>query len=347
MPRERKGTGILLSAFHVLSVRAANGFAHEPLQSLQQAMLGVSVSPSAAMEERTAFGYTAQPWLGRAHRSGTFFHANADTQRRELKSMTAEALDQEKHAEHGHAAPATPPRPTPTTEPDVHQFLSPTTTRRYSWTEGCCSPVSFFDSPRTKRLKLYHDTQNPPSLAADSVAAGPEPVSWQDTQLDESDDHAADGVTSEGAYSGAYSFSDREWDNYQMQLMQEPGEIEAALQDLDSCASDGCPVRTVARQGAPAVSKPAGRHFKWGHCPTHSRALRPKVWLSGRRKGQACLLCSKWWKSDAAGRRDCWYNVHVTAQMVRDSFPRHTQDVYFSLQMRLARAGRDTVTSAA
>ena len=93
--------------------------------------------------------------------------------------------------------------------------------------------------------------------------------------------------------SPAFSFSDREWMNYQQQRqrLEEADVVEAAL------VQHG---RKLARQ------KPLCGTTKWGRCPMHFRARWPHLFRSGLRRGRICLVCQLWFSKDQTGRRPCW-----------------------------------------
>ena len=112
-----------------------------------------------------------------------------------------------------------------------------------------------------------------------------------------------------------------------MELERENEDLEAALAELEK--------HQRRSERLPRTLKPC----KWGRCPRHYRALRPKIWLSGQRRGQACLLCPLWWDKSARGQRGCWFNRAVSADAVLSSFSQTFRSSYFSLQMRLARGG--------
>ena len=112
-----------------------------------------------------------------------------------------------------------------------------------------------------------------------------------------------------------------------MELERENEDLEAALAELEK--------HQRRSERLPRTLKPC----KWGRCPRHYRALRPKIWLSGQRRGQGCLLCPLWWDKSARGQRGCWFNRAVSADAVRSSFSQTFRSSYFSLQMQLARGG--------
>ena len=107
-----------------------------------QALLSVSFASSAALEDRTALGYTAQPWLGRPGPTlSGFCPCCRDADTRSETCLSAENVAEK------HAVPATPPRAA------TDEFLSskPAGTSGQNGATFLC----FFDSPHTKRLKLY------------------------------------------------------------------------------------------------------------------------------------------------------------------------------------------------
>ena len=80
------------------------------------------------------------------------------------------------------------------------------------------------------------------------------------------------------------------------------------------------------------------RTYKYGSCEKHG-ALRPYIFKSGRRAGQAVLMCAQWWKFDTEGKRLCWYSRSVDAEGLK-AWPRCLRNEFFSLKARLKRGGR-------
>ena len=75
------------------------------------------------------------------------------------------------------------------------------------------------------------------------------------------------------------------------------------------------------------------RVFKHGNCPRHGCALRPHVWgPSSKKRGQAALVCSKFWSQGPDGRPTCWFFKPVGPAAVSqwDKFQRQK---YNSLQV--------------
>ena len=131
-------------------------------------------------------------------------------------------------------------------------------------------------------------------------------------------------------HHGAWSFSDAEWQRYQLQLLEEEEEIEKVA----AASERRLRLRKTVSRGISL--KPT----KFGRCLRCKHALRPKVWQSGKNAGWAALLCSKWWHRLSGGKRACWYFKPATSQDLQ-TFPRSTLDVYFSLRMRLLRRGAE------
>lgn len=82
----------------------------------------------------------------------------------------------------------------------------------------------------------------------------------------------------------------------------------------------------------------APRTYKYGRCPSHG-ALRPHIWKSGVKAGQAALVCNKFFDRNSAGQPKCWYFQKVSSSVV-DTWNRFHRQTYYSLQNRLKRAGR-------
>ena len=140
-----------------------------------------------------------------------------------------------------------------------------------------------------------------------------------------------ESVVAEEEWSPAESFSDIEWRNYQQQLEDEHLKLERDIAHCD---------RKVQRQSRRRTRKEAqpARPTKFGRCLTCKHALRPKVWLSGRKAGRASLLYARWWTRLPAGQRACWFSVPAKPEDLQ-LFSKGLQDLYYSLRMRLLRGG--------
>lgn len=75
---------------------------------------------------------------------------------------------------------------------------------------------------------------------------------------------------------------------------------------------------------------PSVKATKWGRCAKCGYAQAPHVFESGRRSGQAVLLCSRFWKRGVAGERLCWNSVPATSAQLR-LFPEYLKEVRRSL----------------
>ena len=121
-----------------------------------------------------------------------------------------------------------------------------------------------------------------------------------------------------------------QWRIYQQQLEEEHLRVQRDLAEHERR------LKRRSRRVKPAV-KPLPA-TKSGRCLTCKHALRPKVWLTGRKAGRASLLCARWWKRLPGGNRACWYSVPATPDDLQ-LFPSGVLNLYYNLRMRLLRGG--------
>ena len=117
-------------------------------------------------------------------------------------------------------------------------------------------------------------------------------------------------------------------------------ESETPTEDEDvSASAQPAPRMKISDRLAKVKSQPV-RVFKHGNCPRHGCALRPHVWSgSARKRGQAALVCSKFFSQGLDGKPGCWFFKPVGPSVVSqwDKFQRQK---FNSLQNRLLRGGQ-------
>lgn len=106
-----------------------------------------------------------------------------------------------------------------------------------------------------------------------------------------------------------------------------------------SVLEDGQPLSARLTRAAEGM-RPA-RTYKYGSCPRHHCALKPHIYgPSSQKRGQAALVCSKFWKRDPSSAKPmCWYFRLATTRDLQ-SFPRCVREHYYGLKNRLLRGGR-------
>ena len=134
--------------------------------------------------------------------------------------------------------------------------------------------------------------------------------------------------------SPAFSFSDREWANYQDQLAQEDADLDRQIEAHETRLRGATSRSATVRPGRFL------RETKWGRCPTHNRSRQLKLWQTGNLKGHISKVCGLWWVKDSTGRRSCWHSVGLPAEDL-PKVPSSMRASYNSLRMRLARGGRE------